>query len=137
MPYDEPRYISRDTLGRSIAGTQTYTASAVVLTQTVASIPCPDAAYVVDAAVTVDVVGAGITGGYVLQVQNGAVVLATGSISNTAGNVSGLTVLSTASLSAIAANGALSLVVIGTGTASSAEVNPVMQVSVGIKKQFV
>lgn len=135
MPYDEPRYISRDTLGRSIAGTQTYTASAVVLTQTVASIPCPDAAYVVDAAATVDTIGVGTS--YVLQLQNGAVVLATGAISNTAGNVSGLTVLSTASLSAVAANGPLSLVVIGTGTASAAQVNPVMQVSVGIKKQFV
>lgn len=135
MPYDEPRYISRDTLGRSIAGTQTYTASAVVLTQTVASIPCPDAAFVVDAAATVDTIGVGTS--YVLQLQNGAVVLATGAISNTAGNVSGLTVLSTASLSAVAANGPLSLVVIGTGTASAAQVNPVMQVSVGIKKQFV
>lgn len=135
MPYDEPRYISRDTLGRSIAGTQTYTASAVVLTQTVASIPCPDAAYVVDAAATVDVAGAG--SGYVLNIQNGAVILATAPISNTAGNVSGATVLATASLSAVAANGPLSLVVVGTGTSSAAQVNPVLQVSVGIKKQFV
>ncbi len=135
MPYDEPRYISRDTLGRSIAGTQTYTASAVALTQTVAMIPCPDAAYVVDGAAVVDVTGAGAS--YVLQLQNGAVVLATGAITNTANAVSGLTVLSTASLSAIPANGTLALVVIGTGTASAAQVNPVMQVSVGIKKQFV
>lgn len=87
------------------------------------------------AAATVDTIGVGT--GYVLNVQSGAVVLATGAITNTANSVSGLTVLSTASLSAIAANGPLSLVVIGTGTASAAQVNPVLQVNVGIRKQFV
>lgn len=133
MPYDEARYISRDTLNRSIAGTQTYTASAVVLTQTVATIPFPDAGWVVDAAASVDVIGVGAS--YVLQLQNGTTVVATGAITNTAQAVSGLTVTSASNV--IAANAGLSLVVIGTGTASAAQVNPVLQVNVGIRKQFV
>lgn len=133
MPYDEARYISRDTLSRSIAGTQTYTASAVVLTQTVATIPFPDAGWVVDAAASVDVIGVGAS--YVLQLQNGTTVVATGAITNTAQAVSGLTVTSASNV--IAANAGLSLVVIGTGTASAAQVNPVLQVNVGIRKQFV
>lgn len=133
MPYDEARYISRDTLSRLIAGTQTYTASAVVLTQTVATIPFPDAGWVVDAAASVDVIGVGAS--YVLQLQNGTTVVATGAITNTAQAVSGLTVTSASNV--IAANAGLSLVVIGTGTASAAQVNPVLQVNVGIRKQFV
>lgn len=133
MPYDEARYISRDTLSRSIAGTQTYTASAVVLTQTVAVIPFPDAGWPVDAAVAVDVVGVGSS--YTVALQNGSTVIATGSVQNTANVASGLTI--TTASSVVAANSALNILVIGTGTASAAQVNPVMSIQVGIRKQFV
>jgi hypothetical protein len=136
MPYDEPRYIQNDTLNAFFPqGTQTYTASGHVLTQTLGYLTCPQACTVVAGGAHVQAAGQG-KDAYVLNVLNGTTTIGTISPADTAGS-GALLVLGAGSGSVVTAGNALALTLTGTGTAAAAQTNPLLAISIVVRKQFV
>lgn len=134
MPYDEARYLSHDVISFTPnGGTQTYTASTHVLTQTVGMIPFAEAGWLVAGASSVQV--AGVATGYVLNLLNGANVIATSTINAAANTFNPLTITTASSIIATATG--LTVAVIGTGTASAAQINPIFHLQLCVRKQFV
>lgn len=138
MGYDEPKFISGDTLLEPAAPLaligQVMTASGAVVTSTytgVNDVRTPFASSLVGGFVIVDTAGQGSS--YTCQVQSGTKVVATASL-GTAGQAS--TFALDTSSSAVPAGGAFSISVIGTGTASATQNSPALRIGLMVRNQF-
>lgn len=138
MGYDEAKFIDAILLEPAaplaLIG-QVMTASGAVVTSTytgVNDIRTPLAGVVVGGFVVVDTAGQGT--GYVCQLQSGTKVVSTATL-GTAGQSTVFT-LDTSS-SVVAAGGAFSVSIIGTGTASATQNSPAIRVGIAVRYQFV
>lgn len=139
MAYDSPQFIGVDVIEPAAplaAISQTMTASGAIVTSTytaVNDVRVPANAVLVGGFVVCDTAGAGQ--GYICQVQSGTKVLSTATVVNTAGSAA---VFPTdTSSSVVAAAGAFSVSIIGTGTASAAQNSPALRVALQVRYQFV
>ena len=129
MAYDTPRF--NYPLFCTATTTQTYTASTQVKTEAqTETLQLASPHQVVEA--NVHTITAGQATGFVLQFLNGTSTIGTCSVVNTAGSNALLTV-TTPDIYGTNVN----FIWTGTGTASAAETNPLVLVTLGLQSQFV